>query len=48
MDNVNHFQGRKIVIATKHGKEQVIGPQLTRELGLYCFVTEQLKEIILF
>ncbi len=47
MDNVNHFQGRKIVIATKHGKEQVIGPQLTRELGLYCFVTDQLDTDLL-
>jgi len=34
------FQGRKLVIATKHAKEKVIGPLLERELGVFCFVSE--------
>ncbi len=42
MDSVSHFKGRRIVIATMHGKEQAIAPQLTKELGVYCFVTDQL------
>lgn len=36
------FEGRKIVIATKHKKEQVIAPVLKEELGLEVFVTEDL------
>lgn len=36
------FEGRKIVIATKHKKEQVIAPVLKEELGLEIFVTEDL------
>lgn len=35
------FEGRKIVIATKHGKEEVIAPILKAELGLEGFVLEQ-------
>lgn len=32
------FKNRKIIIATKHQKEQVIAPLLEKELGLNCFV----------
>jgi hypothetical protein len=35
------FQGRKIVIATKHRKEAVIAPILESELGLSAFVDER-------
>lgn len=31
------FQGRSLVIATKHHKEQAIAPVLERELGVRCF-----------
>jgi hypothetical protein len=34
------FQNRKIIIATKHEKEQVIAPILEKELGVNCFVDE--------
>lgn len=34
------FQGRKVIIATKHQKEKVIAPILERELGVSCFVNE--------
>ncbi len=34
------FQGRKIIIATKHKKEKVIAPILEKELGVNCFVDE--------
>lgn len=30
------FKGRKVVIATKHKKEEVIAPILEKELGLIC------------
>lgn len=42
MDNVALFSGRRIVVATKHGKEQVIAPHLTKELGMICVVTNLL------
>lgn len=32
------FEGRTLLIATKHGKEQVIKPVLERELGTRCIV----------
>ena len=32
------FEGRKLVIATKHEKEQVISPIIEKELGVECFV----------
>jgi len=32
------FIGRKLLIATKHKKENVIGPILEKELGVKCFV----------
>ena len=31
------FEGRRLVIATKHGKEEVLTPILERELGVHCF-----------
>lgn len=34
------FQNRKIIIATKHQKEQVIAPILENELGVNCFTNE--------
>lgn len=34
------FHGRQLLIATKHGKEQVIGPVLEKELGVRCRVTD--------
>jgi hypothetical protein len=34
------FEGRKLVIATKHKKEIVIAPILNAEFGIHCFTTE--------
>ena len=34
------FQGRTLIIATKHGKEKVMGPLLEKELGVKCVVAE--------
>lgn len=34
------FKGRKLLIATKHGKERVIGPLLAESLGVECMVSE--------
>ena len=34
------FSGRKLVIATKHKKEQVIAPLLENALGAKCIVPE--------
>jgi hypothetical protein len=34
------FKNRKIIIATKHKKEQVIAPILENELGVKCFTDE--------
>jgi len=34
MCNSQYFKGRKAVIATKHGKETVIGPLLEKEIGI--------------
>ena len=36
------FEGRYLAIATKHNKEKVIAPILERELGVKCFVPENL------
>jgi hypothetical protein len=44
---MNIFQGRSLAIATKHGKEEVIGPILTKDLGVYCFVPEKLDTDVL-
>lgn len=37
---VGYFTGRQLVIATMHGKEKVIAPQLEEKLGVTCFVPE--------
>lgn len=36
------FKGRKLIIATKHGKEKVIAPILEQGLGVKCFVAKDL------
>ena len=36
------FEGRKLLIATKHKKEIVIAPILEKELGVTCFVAPDL------
>ena len=36
------FQGRKILIATKHEKEKVIAPILEKELGVKCYVASEI------
>ena len=41
------FKGRKLVIATKHQKEKVIAPILEKELGVKCFLVEDLDTDIL-
>jgi hypothetical protein len=33
-----NFEGRKLIIGTKHGKEKVIAPILEKELNVHCFV----------
>lgn len=35
------FQGRKLLISTKHHKEQVIAPIFEDKLGVHCFVTDK-------
>ena len=35
------FEGRRLVIATKHGKEAVLAHILERELGVLCFTMPQ-------
>jgi hypothetical protein len=35
------FQGRKLIIATKHQKENVIAPLLEEAFGVHCFVDER-------
>lgn len=47
LKNMDIFQGRSLAIATKHGKEEVIGPVLTMQLGVQCFVPENLDTDIL-
>ncbi len=41
------FQGRKLIIATKHEKEKVIAPLLEKALGVSCFVNENFDTDIL-
>ncbi len=36
------FEGRKLVISTKHQKEHVLGPILERALGVQAFVPKNL------
>lgn len=47
MDKTSYFQGRKIVIATKHQKESVIGPALQKAFGLEYIVTDKLDTDLL-
>lgn len=47
MDSLALFSGRRIVIATKHGKEQAIAPHLLESLGLNSFVTDLLDTDLL-
>lgn len=35
------FDGRKLLIATKHDKEKVIAPLFEKELGVCCFVSDK-------
>jgi hypothetical protein len=35
------FEGRRLVVATKHKKEDILAPILDRELGVICFVERQ-------
>ena len=41
------FNGRKLLIATKHGKEKVIAPILEQSLGVKCFVAENFDTDVL-
>ncbi len=41
------FEGRKLVIATKHKKETVIAPVFKSELGVNCFTAENLDTDLL-
>ena len=41
------FQGRELLIVTKHEKEKVISPILERELGVKCVVTDNFDTDIL-
>lgn len=36
------FKDRKIVVATKHKKEHILGPILENELGVICIVSEKI------
>lgn len=42
-DARKYFEGRRLVIATMHGKEQVIGPLLGEALGVDWFVADGLN-----
>lgn len=37
---MNLFQGRRLIIATKHKKEQIIKPVFENQLGVKCFVPQ--------
>lgn len=41
------FKGRKLLIATKHGKEKVIAPILENKLGVKCFVSNDFDTDVL-
>lgn len=47
MSQHKFFEGRSIVIATKHKKQHAIGPLLEKELGVNCIVPENLDTDIL-
>jgi hypothetical protein len=44
---MDYFKGRRVVIATKHRKEEVIAPILENELGLICVTPKELDTDIL-
>jgi len=41
------FEGRKLLVVTKHHKEKVIGPILSKELGVECAVARNFDTDIL-
>lgn len=41
------FKGRKLIIATRHAKEQVLAPILEKELGVLCFTDDTLDTDVL-
>ena len=41
------FNGRRLLIVTKHQKEKVIAPLLEKELGVKCMVTENFDTDVL-
>ena len=47
MNQHNFFEGRSIVIATKHKKQHGIAPLLEKELGVNCIVPENLDTDLL-
>lgn len=47
MDKLTCFEGRKIVIATKHEKEAVIGPAFQKAFGMSYFLPEELDTDLL-
>ncbi len=40
MNDIDLFWGRKLIIATKHKKEEAIAPELEKRLGVTCIVPE--------
>ncbi|HOZ51165.1 MAG TPA: hypothetical protein PLU17_04870 [Chitinophagaceae bacterium] len=40
LNNSISFEGRNLVIATKHGKENVIAPIIEKEMGVICLVPD--------
>ena len=40
-DLKDYFQDRSLLIATRHGKEKVIGPLLEGSLGVKCFTSDK-------
>lgn len=47
MASENYFKGKKVVIATKHGKEMVIGPALVNFFGMEYSVSENVDTDLL-
>jgi hypothetical protein len=47
MSQHKFFEGRSIVIATKHKKQHAIAPLLEKELGVICIVPEKLDTDVL-
>lgn len=47
MASEHYFKGKKVVIATKHEKEIVIGPALEKSFGMECSVSENLDTDLL-